>query len=183
MKRFGALLILFGYWSALVPSQQTAGSPVNHTCKEFNPSGWMIPGLQAASVKWRSEVKGAQGDFVTELQPIEPKTWLTLPVCPRENESQPKFEQIPIQIARLWRFETGKAVYAYRLEYIDESIDLTGTRRDRGTEAAVFFYDIDGSGRFRIMKYGLSKDQSWVRPAFVPEWAKTKVNQPAGGPP
>ena len=122
--------------------------------------GWTIPGLRGAARKEHAAFKNIPGVYVTILQPVDVKTAATFGRCSQEGRVET--EVIPIKITRLCSYEMGGRTFAYFVDYVDIF---------SGGASTMFFYDLDGSGRFTLARYPKDVHGSMI-PAFVPDWVK-----------
>jgi len=168
--------IIFAFGASFSSAQQLADRNRSATCgiSEFvRKEGWTIPGLLGAKVKQRSHLTNLPGTFLTKLEPIEPEVTFTEMRCVSVERAEPEVKDLPIKILNLWSFDMGGSAYAYRLEYSEEAVE-NGKRAELASFSVVFFYDLDGSGQFTLMKHQTMKGGGWLIPAFVPEWAKNR---------
>lgn len=106
------------------------------------------------------------------LLPAEPETYF-LHVWPAEDHpGRIEIENRPIKILDLWSFDIGGQVFAYRVSFAREAIQ-NGVRTELGASSTVFFYDLDGSGKFALMRWAGVGVASYL-PSPVPEWVTAK---------
>ena len=153
-------------------TQQGDENSGKQRCEEFNQKGWTVPGLLGATKQARGPIKDMDGIFLSVLNPGEAETSLATPICPAVEGKSPEYHQVPIKVLKLWSFDAGGAVFAYRVEYADEVIHQDGTRGELASYSVVFFYDTDGLGRFTLMRPSSMIGRNYFDPALVPKWAK-----------
>lgn len=167
---------------ASAPNPEPQGkSPTCIFSELFRSDGWNVPGLEGAKVKRaRSKVTNIPGLFLTMLEPADPEVDLTEMNCDQQHPGRVNVrENAPIKVLDLWAFDFGGQVFAYRLSYAGEAI-YDGKREDLAWATSIFFYDLDGSGRFTVIRYPTFKgkpDFTTYLPEFIPDWVKN--NQPA----
>jgi len=178
-KIMTGILIVLGAGSAFSQEPSNGDSKVNCSFSEaFRKDGWTVPGVRGAKVvRQRSALTNMPGVFMAMLEPAEAETNLTDIHCLGGQSGRLEIGDIPIKILKLWSFDYGGAIFAYRLEYADEAIQ-DGERGELGSESVVMFYDIDGSGRFTLMAHPKIKGTSWFMPTFIPDWAKNSAARP-----
>jgi hypothetical protein len=78
-------------------------------------------------------------------------------------------------VTEILRFEMNGHVFAYRVTAVPVSIGKNGSRDPLGSQEILAFYDIDGSGRFTVMR-----DAGGFEPfvPFVPNWVKRSTKKP-----
>jgi hypothetical protein len=74
---------------------------------------------------------------------------------------------MPIRILALWAFDFKGRTFAYGLSYgIDAMQD--GSRVPLGAASGVMFYDVDGTGRFTIIRAARFP----FVPELIPNWVE-----------
>jgi hypothetical protein len=147
-------------WTGTLLSQEPTTKQPPSTCgfpEIYKEAGWTIPGLADAKVKMKGNVK-MKGDLtnlpgvtVTVLEPAEPETTITQIGCARNNPARLEIVEAPISVLDLRSYEYKGRVFAYRLSYNIQHY-YEGTRTASGADSAVFFYDLEGSGKFTVRK-------------------------------
>lgn len=176
ISRISLAVIVLSMWvaNAYCQAPSHGDAPALCTYSElYKKSGWKIPGLEGAKPKGeRANLKNLPGVSVTMLQPSEPETFLQDVSCPYDHPGRLVVEDnSPIKVLALWSFDFGGRVFAYRLSYARETID-NGKRSELAAASTVFFYDLDGSGRFSVLK------RATVGPPSIPDWAKSSADPP-----
>jgi hypothetical protein len=105
--------------------------------------------------------------FITVLEPAEAETNITEIYCAEGHPGRLMIDERPIRILALWSLDFGGQIFAYRISYALQTID-DGKRHELGAASVLFFYDMDGSGRFTM------RDSTMIGflPSFIPDWAK-----------
>ncbi len=147
-----------------IHSEATSGCDPYAFVKE---DGWTIPGLRGAARKQHAKFGNIPGVYVTILEPVNVKTAATFGRCSEEGRAET--EVIPIKITRLWSYKMDGRTFAYFVDYVDIF---------SGGASTMFFYDLDGSGRFTLARYPKNVRDS-ISPAFVPDWAKKDAQAPS----
>jgi hypothetical protein len=172
-KFISGMLIVLGAGAAL--SQRSDNIEATDKCKfleVFRKDGWTVPGVLGAKSNQRASVTNLPGVFLSQLEPVESETSLTEMLCKSNQTGRIEVnDHQPIKILQLWSFDFGGAPFAYRLEYEYEVIH-DGKRSEIMSASVVWFYDLDGSGRFTSMRRAEIQGPSWLMPDFVPDWAK-----------
>lgn len=180
MLQAGLLCLASFGWSTNVFSQQQIDGDASKGCmfsEVYRKAGWAIPGIPAAAVKNKSSRQPygeMAGVFVTTLKPNPVETAVTVLWCSRDDNGRLQIDDEPVGIISLWAFDFNGQIFAYSVRYVMESI-LQGERRPLGGESQVIFYDLDGSGRFTLMK-GPGGPRV---PTFIPDWVKKRVGAAA----
>src|SRR5215469_8800331 len=118
----------------------------------YKAEGWMIPGLMNAKVKKKANITDLPGVTLIVLEPVEDETTITSIQCARYNPGRLQIdESSPIRILELWAFDYKGRVFAYRVNY-ELQFYHEGARRALGGAISLFFYDMDGSGKFTVLK-------------------------------
>jgi hypothetical protein len=138
----------------------------------YRKEGWVVPGLDGAKAKsQRSKLGSMPGVFVTKLDPVQPESNLTEVWCPPDHPGRVEVDLEPVKIVDLWSYDFGGRVFAYRVLYARERVQNDGTREDTGTVIALYFYDVEGTGRFTSI-FGAKPGVGYFAPDFMPEWVK-----------
>jgi hypothetical protein len=154
-------------------SQPPSGANGEKTCsfsEIFRKDGWTIPGLPAkqAGKYVRKPVTEKMSDvFATMLTPVKPETTLTKIWCAHDQGGRLQIDEEPIGIIWLLSYDFEGRIFAYGVRYVEQWIK-DGIRRQLGAESQVIFYDLDGSGRFTLMK----GPGGPLIPDFIPDWVK-----------
>jgi hypothetical protein len=148
-------------------SQQTLG----RTCA-FNEihqkEGWEIPGLDRAKpIGRRGAFPYIPGGQVTLLSPGKSEATFTYYSC---DKSRLDVTNTPIAVLQLYRYDIEGRVFAYYVKFLKQRF-VDGKRSDAGSVTSVFFYDVDGSGKFVLLMTALSP-----MPELIPDWAKSKTH-------
>ena len=124
-------------------------SPACNFGEIYKAEGWKIPGLdKVAKERETGNLTNLPGVSLTKLHPLEPEASLEAIFCPYDHRGRLTVEDAkPIRIMALWAFAYSGHIFAYRIEYSDEAIE-NGQRHELASASSVFFYDVDGSGRF-----------------------------------
>jgi hypothetical protein len=84
-----------------------------------------------------------------------------------------EIEELPIKVIELSSYKFRGHLFAYRIQFIIETLHEDGTRAEMASESAKFFIDIDGSGRFTVMMAPNSLRELWA-PPIVPDWVRSR---------
>ncbi len=178
---FAMAFVFLGTGVAL--SQQTSPNDPIPKCnfsEVFKKDGWTVPGISGAKVKQRAKLSNMPGVFVTTFEPANAEANLTNVICVREHTGRLEVKDgAPIKILMLWSFDLGGRVFAYRVEFASEVI-YDGKRQECACESYLFFYDMEGSGKFVLMDSGKGVDGHSIGylPSFIPDWVKSQADAP-----
>jgi hypothetical protein len=155
--------------------QQVNSSPSCSFSEIYREDGWTVPGRVGAKPKGkRAELSTLPGVFVTKLEPTQSEADFTEVWCPPDHPGRVEVDQVPIKIVDLWSYDLDGRVFAYRLLYARERIEANGTREDTGMVIALYFYDVDGSGKFTMI-LGAKQGIGYFVPSFMPDWVKNRA--------
>jgi len=176
--RFAVALIVLGAGGAFPQRPAPKAETPNCTFSEvYKKDGWTVPGVHGAKVKERANLRNLPGVFVSILEPAEPQTNIPEITCPQDHPGRLDIKvDAPIRILNLWSFDLGGQVFAYRVEYAEETI-YNGERHELAAATSVFFYDLEGSGRFTVLDGGKGVEGHSIGylPSFIPDWAKNSA--------
>jgi hypothetical protein len=170
LRSYSALFCMLAIvGNALSQPLSKAPAPLCSFSELYRKDGWAIPGLEGARIKGqRMAFNNLAGVYVTMLEPATSESIITDVWCSRDHDGRIEIEDRPIRVLNLWSFDVGGRKFAYGLSYGVEAIQ-NGKRIPVGTSAALMFYDVDGSGRFKVLR---GAKFPFV-PDMVPDWAKT----------
>ncbi len=163
--KFVIVLIVLG--TSITASQQPTPKTTSSTCsfsEIYKADGWIVPGLQKASVKKRGTLSNIPGVTATILEPAETESTITSIQCSRDDGGRLEIEEQPIEILELSAYEYQGRIYAYGLSYEKQAIQ-NGTRVPLGAASGFLYYDLHNSGRFTVRK--------WAKWPFVPDLPPT----------
>ncbi len=138
----------------------------------YNKNGWVIPGLRGATIahpRGRYSIAGEQTKqpiFITSMKATQNRGTVTVVKCSREVQASTEVETLSVEVLRLWKFDVDGKVFAYGLSagWLGPA-DASGRRPHLGTLSDFIFYDLDGSGRFSLLK-----TETMPFRLEVPEW-------------
>ena len=150
-----------------------AGQMRSHECSEFYRSeGWKVPGLEGAKASDEQSSPEAKSEIrLRVLKPAQAEGALTLVRCPADSPGRVEINEVPVKVLQLLAYEYAGSLFAYRVSFTQETSLACGTRTETGGESAVFFIDVDGTGRFKLMKPPSSLKELYV-PPVVPDWVR-----------
>jgi len=165
------LMILSTFFClAQEPEKQGAAQQIQ-IAEVLDRTGWKVPGATGARVtqhaRWTTE--GLEGVFADALKPVSPNTSILLLTTVRDKPGAIEIRQQQIEVTELLRFSLNGRAFAYRVTAIPQSIDNRGKRISLGSEERLAFYDVDGTGKFTVMR-----DAGDFGPfvPMIPEWVK-----------
>lgn len=167
-----AILVVFGIGNACCqqPAQSSTSPPCSFT-EVYKKDGWTVPGLNGAEAKkTRTKLSNLPGVFVTMLQPTKSETYFQHLWCPSDHIGRIEIEDAPIKVLDLWSYDVDGRLFAYRVSYAREAVN-NGVRSELAADSTVFFYDVDGAGRFSVLR-SASLGPGAYAPAFIPDWAR-----------
>jgi hypothetical protein len=135
----------------------------------FRSEGWKIPGVSGAVPKGKPLTLASVPDVsVTNMEAGKSNQNLLLPVCSRDFPGRLVIRAAPVRVLAMSRVDFKGKVFAYTAQY-EPQTEVGGTPHRSLEYTQVVFSDIDGSGRFAVMKY--DQQGSFLRSPEVPEWA------------
>jgi hypothetical protein len=164
------VLLLSGRADSQAPVQDDATIRCGQSGSITKKEGWTIPGLKGSKVKQHATLENLKGVFLTMLEPGNAESSITYARCSQTGTEIEEKADIPIKVIKLWSYDFGGRVFAYRVEFSRETIQ-NGVRGELGGSFRAFYYDMDGSGRFTVVKFLTTISGSMI-PAFIPDWAK-----------
>jgi hypothetical protein len=139
----------------------------------YRREGWKIPGVSGAAPKGRRlALENLPGTFVTYLVAGKSEERIVLPDCQRDS-GRLTIREIPVRVLALSRVDFNGKVFAYTASYEPQTV-LNGVPHRSMEVVQIVFYDVDGSGRFPIMKYDMQG--LFINSPDVPDWAKRPPN-------
>lgn len=161
------MLAIFG--NAISQPLSKAQTSLCSFSEVYRKDGWVIPGVEGARIKGqRMAFNNLPGVYVTMLEPVTSESTITDVWCSGDHNGRIEVEDRSIRILNLWSFDLGGRKFAYGLSYGVDVIN-NGKRVPVGASAALMFYDVDGSGRFKVLRGA----QFPFVPDIVPDWART----------
>jgi len=97
----------------------------------------------------------------------------------QDHEGRIELIDQPVKILQLWLFDFEGRVFAYRVQYAPEALE-NGNREELAAASIVFFYDEDGSGKFKVARWPklLKSNGMGYLPEFIPDWVKDRHVDP-----
>jgi len=135
----------------------------------YQQDGWRMPGVVGAAPKGiRMSLTNIPGVFVTDLKAGKSDLKWTILACSRDIPGRLLARPKPVRVLKMERYDFKGKVFAYEADYEPQIVE-DGVPHRTLEFVPVIFYDIDGSGLFRVMRY-----RRIVPPwsLEVPEWAK-----------
>jgi len=149
---------------AAFPGKTTA-QPVCDIREAYMESGWTIPGLPEATVESRHLTGQGDAILVETLRPRESAASVTIVSCVPLKPGRIEIRDQAVNVLELRRYSVLGHVFAYGVDAEHASVE--GERRVAlGATEVLMYYDLDGSGRFRLREYG-SKIPYKLR---IPDW-------------
>jgi hypothetical protein len=156
-------------------SQDDAATPKCSFSEVYNPDGWTIPGLAGAAQQGRAAVKDKPGYFVSSYQPIKAETFIPQDVsCPYNHPGRLVIENRPVRVVQLISWDYEGKLFMYEVFYALQVI-YHGTRTELAAESQWQFFDVDGSGRFTVMR---PVDRNPFAPEMIPDWVHLSTKPP-----
>ena len=141
----------------------------------LNRNGWKIPGLSRGlsgrHAQWTTG--GLENVFVDFLEPISAQASVVLVSTSRGRVGTVEVREQPVEVTEILRFTMNGHIFAYRVTAVPVSVDKHGKRTPLGSEERLGFYDVDGSGRFTVMR-----DAGTLEPfvPVIPDWVRKLPN-------
>jgi hypothetical protein len=136
----------------------------------YRAEGWKIPGVSGAAPKGgRLALQNLPGTFLTDLVPGKSDQRMVLPNCQQDFPGRLAIREAPVRVLAMSRVDFNGRVFAYTARYEPQTL-VNGVPHRSMEFVQVVFYDVDGSGRFTVMKYDMQG--LFLNSPDVPEWAK-----------
>ncbi len=133
----------------------------------FKEGGWDIPGLPGATVQGRSAA-GQNGELLVEaLTPGSPAASVMMVTCAPGDPERILIRDQAVNVQKLQRVSMQGRTFAYRVAAEDVGVDR-GARVALGSSEILMYYDLDGSGLFKLREYASSVPYKFR----VPDWVK-----------
>jgi hypothetical protein len=135
----------------------------------FRPEGWKIPGISGAVPKGKAfALASVPSISILDMQAGKSDRNLLLPMCSRDFPGRLIIRATPVRVLAMSRVDFKGKVFAYTAQY-EPQTEADGVPHRSLEYTQVVFYDVDGSGRFSVMKYDMKG--LFLRSPDVPEWA------------
>jgi hypothetical protein len=171
----------------LVPCLLLAQSPnsaVRSTCADgrvidaFNPDGWTVPGISKTELKTRAKWGGSTSPplpksaevYLDVLESKAPEGSFAVVSCIDDKSGLVTIREQEVDVTDdIWQFEMNGSVFAYKVIGGWASKDVNNRRVRLGAAETLLFFDPDGCGRFKVMRYA---DGDWPFTLIVPDWVR-----------
>jgi hypothetical protein len=168
---FALLSLLFCVF-AMADDTKTAPSCGCQMNFLYNKSGWTIPGLEGSIAAYprasyvTNNTKSQM--FVTRMKPGRQRATVTRLHCSERFGGAVEVQSLDVEVLELWAFDVEGKVFAYAVTagWLG-SPDVSGHRVQIGTVSDILFSDMDGSGKFVLMKF-----TSTPFAPQIPDWIK-----------
>lgn len=158
-----ASVLLVVLSSTCLFSQRGDSAPCASQCdyvELFRKDGWDIPGIKNATIKGaRAAIPDHPDVYLTVLEPATRVSTIQSFRCSREHSGRLEVEDVEIGIVALSSYDVGGRVFAYNLTYGVDGV---------AAQWSVTFYDLDGSGQFRLRR---SQARGFA-PELIPDWVR-----------
>lgn len=172
-----ALAIMFNLGTTCAFSQDSLPSKSTATCsfsEVYAKGGWTIPGLEGAKPQHRQEWNNKPGFAITQLLPGNAETFISPDVwCPYDQPGRLDIYNRPIRVMILASWDYKGKVFGYAVSYALQNVER-GVRTELGAASTVQFLDIDGSGRFTVMRHLSGISDPFV-PPMIPSWVQDQM--------
>ena len=174
IRRLIIVVTLVGSTSALAGQDPTVRDGELCGFSEVSKAqGWVVPGLKGAIVKTRrAPVSGLSGIFSTSLKPGTAPWTTTLVRCSQSQKGRIEITEEPINVEEIGRFDIRGRPFLYRVLFTREVIER-GKRLDVGASSGLCFYDPDGLGQFRVMRFDFFSPIA----SSLPDWVKHELEK------
>jgi hypothetical protein len=167
-----ALVVALGLGALNAVCQDTSQVKTIVTCtfsEVYAEEGWTIPGLDGAKRQQHQASKDNPGFFITQLQPVKAETFISPDVsCPYDHPGRLEIKNRPIRVMSLLSWDYEGKVFGYVVFYALQDIQQ-GVRTELAEASTLQFFDVDGSGRFTVMRPP-SDIKRQLAPAIIPGW-------------
>lgn len=139
----------------------------------FKDDGWEIPGLSGATVQDRALPRQGGETVAETLTPITPAASVMIVSCVPAEPGPILIRDQAVNVQGLRRYSILGHTFAYRV--IAEDVGVHGEERVAlGSAEILMYYDLDGSGLFKLREYA-----SRIPYKFrIPEWVKPSAGHP-----
>jgi hypothetical protein len=160
-------------------AQCSESNPAEKQCgfsEMYRPEGWKIPGRSDAVPKSeRMSLKTSpggvvEGVFVTEMK-AKSISNLLLPECSHESPGRLSLSSVTVRVLKMWKVDFNGKVFAYVVDYEPQFIQ-SGHPHPTLCFVSVVFIDVDGSGFFKVLRYNLPLQKSFLFSPDIPQWAR-----------
>jgi hypothetical protein len=159
-------------FSQALPTQPAVSKSLNNRCEfseVFENEGWKIPGVVGATANGnRASVVQFPGVFVTKLNAGTSALKLIAPECVDDTPGRLALRIRSVRVLEMLRLDFNGKVFAYAAEY-EPQANEKGISHRTLEFISVIFYDVDGSGLFKVMKYDYHGPFHSLE---IPQWAK-----------
>ena len=164
------------YWTfltipflCLTAFSQTSTLPAqcNEVREIVKPGGWDIPGISETQVKntARFATDEDKNIMVTILESKSPTGVFTYMSPMRGVPNRYILREQPVRVREIRRFEKYGKVFAYRIDAVYVAV----SGRDLAAETPLLFYDLDGSGRFQVLRFSAG---DFPFKLIIPYWVR-----------
>jgi hypothetical protein len=108
------------------------------------------------------------GFFATPLKAAKSDLRLIMLGCSRDVPDRLVVRIVPVRVLEMWRLDFNGKVFAYGVQYEPQS-ESGGVLHRTLEYVQLIFYDVDGSGRFTVMR---NQPTRLFQSLKIPEWAK-----------
>jgi hypothetical protein len=147
--------------------------PTKNACvleEVFQFDGWRIPGLAVARPDKREIIASSiPGVVATRMRVAKTDDQLVIIDCSRDSPGRIKYRRRLVSVMEMWRYECDGRVFAYSAVYSLATLEK-GRRVALLGYVPAAFYDVDGSGRFQVMKY--QESVTLLNHIEVPQWVR-----------
>lgn len=173
-KAFVIALALGATHSACQDVPQDKSTKACSFSEAYLKDGWTIPGLDGSVPQFRQAWKDNPGFFITQLKPSRAESSISPDVfCPYDHPGRLEVLNQPIRVMILASWDYKGRVFGYFVAYARQVVE-NGIRSELGAASVVQFFDMDGSGRFTVMRFPNVKNP--VKPAIIPAWVRESTD-------
>jgi hypothetical protein len=139
----------------------------------YQPGGWKIPGLaEAVPTSQRRSLQTSPGGvvpgvFVTELK-AKSISKLLVPRCEREFPGRISLLSKTVKVINMSKVDFNGKVFAYVVDYEPQFVEKNGLQGTLSFMSLVFL-DVDGTGRFTVMRFNYQPKKSFLLSPDIPE--------------
>lgn len=167
-----ALVIALALGARLAVCQDSSQDKTTTACsfsEIYAKEGWTVPGLDGAKRQQRQAWRDHPGFFITQLKPANAESFISPDVsCPYDHPGRLEIKNRPIRVMNLMSWDYEGKLFGYVVVYALQDIEH-GVRFELAGASTLQFFDLDGSGRFTVMRSPVDIKSTFV-PAIIPDW-------------
>ena len=172
-KAFAVVLVLGAADAVCQAAPEDKTVPSCSFTEVYAKEGWSIPGLEGAKPQQRQALKDKPGFFITQWQPMKAETFISPDAsCPYDHPGRLEIKNRAVRVMNLLAWDYKGKIFGYVVSYALQDIQ-NGVRFELAGASTLQFFDIDGSGRFTLMR-SPGGIKSLLLPVIIPDWISSQ---------